>query len=90
MRYAVIETGVFPPAVAAWTDTEESAKACLAHLGAMFPHLRGNGWLHAVPADDWRAVEGTPATGALRDCVTAYIATGNGAPRPAPGSVQRA
>lgn len=85
MRHAVIITGVYPPVRAAMCSTEAAAAAAEAHLCEMFTHLRG---LTLVCADnDYRNTGAAPATGFLRDCVAAYINTGNGRPRPAPGSV---
>lgn len=88
MQHAVIVTGVYPPIRAAMCNTEEAAAACEAHVCEMFPHLRG--FTSICAYDDYRNAETTPAGGFVRDCVAAYINTGNGRPRPAPGSVAAA
>lgn len=85
MQHAVIITGVYPPERAAMCSTEEAAAACEAHMCEMFPHLRG--LILVCAGNDYRNTGATPAGGFVRDCVAAYINTGNGRPRPAPGSV---
>lgn len=86
MRFAVIITGQFPPMRCAM-GTIESAEACADHIRAMFPHLREN-LVSVVPENHWQLAESTPVHGFPRDCVQAFITTGNGAKRPEPGTLK--
>lgn len=85
-KHVVIVTGQFPPMRLA-SGTRESAEACAAHIREMFPRLR-DGLVYVVPADHWQAEESCPPHGFPRDCVQAFITTGNGAKRPAAGSLK--
>ena len=86
MQHVVIVTGQFPPMRLA-SGTLESAEACAAHVRAMFPHLR-DGLVFVVPSDDWLVEDSSPAYGFPRDCVQAFITTGNGAKRPDAGTLK--
>lgn len=69
------------------SGTLESAESCAAHIRHMFPHLQ-NGLVSVVPADDWQVKDSEPAHGFPRDCVQAFITTGNGAARPEAGTLK--
>ncbi len=82
----VIITGQFPPMLVATATDEGTAAACADHLRAMFPHIREN--VETVESDNWQVLDSCPVSGFPRDCVQAYINTGNGAARPTPGTLR--
>lgn len=86
MQSVVLITGQFPPMRLA-SGTQESAESCAEHIRTMFPHLR-DGLVSVVPANDWQVKDSTPAHGFPRDCVQAFITTGNGAQRPDAGTLK--
>lgn len=88
MKTHVIITGQFPPMLAAVAIDAVTATACADHLRAMFPHIRNH--VETVDSDNWQVVDSAPVSGFPRDCVQAYITTGNGYPRPATGTIQLA
>lgn len=83
MAYHVIISGVYPPIHAMRCETETGARDGLAYLAAMFPHLNDD-CLH-IWTDP--AAFGEAPHGFVRESVQAYLTTGNGYPRQAPGTV---
>lgn len=85
-EHHVIITGQFPPLCAAIATSLETARAAERHVWEMFPHLAG--FTRICPPEEWPATDTIPCDGFVRDCVQAFVNTGNGRPKPAPGTLR--